>query len=196
MHPMFMQPLFTRAKIRKQHKFPSVGEWMKRLWDRGSRVAQRRRIHLPMHKKQVWSLIWENSTCHRATKPVCHNYWACAPEPRSHNYWVHRPWSPRSTTRDLIEMRSPSTTTRQEPWLAATREKEATASTAKNKQINFKKQKCDIHTMEYYSVLRRIKSCHRWVLEGIVLSEISQKKTNTICSHLHEEPKQTKNKLR
>ena len=50
--------------------------------------------------------------------------------------------------------------------------------------------------MEYYSVLKRIKSCHRWVLEGIMLSEISQKKTNTIRSHLHEEPKQTKNKLR
>ena len=23
------------------------------------------------------------------TKPVCHNYWACALEPGSHNYWAH-----------------------------------------------------------------------------------------------------------
>ena len=82
--PMFMQPLFTRAKIQKQHKFPSVDEWMKKMWDRASRVAQRWRIHLPMQEKQVWPLIWENSTCHRATKPMCHNYWACALEPRSH----------------------------------------------------------------------------------------------------------------
>ena len=25
---------------------------------------------------QVWSLIWEDATCLRATKPVC-NHWAC-----------------------------------------------------------------------------------------------------------------------
>ena len=37
----------------------------------------------------VWSLIQEDSTCCGATKSVCHNYWACALEPRSHNYWAH-----------------------------------------------------------------------------------------------------------
>ena len=26
------------------------------------------------------------SACHAATKPVCHNYGACALEPTSHNY--------------------------------------------------------------------------------------------------------------
>ena len=26
---------------------------------------------------------------HGATKPMCHNYWACALEPMSHNYWAH-----------------------------------------------------------------------------------------------------------
>ena len=35
----------------------------------------------------------EDPTCHRATKPLHHNYWACALEPTSHNYW-----SPRVTT--------------------------------------------------------------------------------------------------
>ena len=48
--------------------------------------------------------------------------------------------------------------------------------------------------MEYYSVIKRITSCHRWVFEGIMLGEISQKKTNTIRSHLHEEHKQTNKK--
>ena len=33
----------------------------------------------------------EDPTCHRAAKPTCHNYWACAPEPGSHNYWAHVP---------------------------------------------------------------------------------------------------------
>ena len=48
----------------------------------------------------VWSLVREDSTCLRATKPVCHNYWACALEPASHNYWAHVPQllSPRATT--------------------------------------------------------------------------------------------------
>ena len=37
----------------------------------------------------VWFLIQEDPTCCRATKPVHHKYWACAPEPRSCNYWAH-----------------------------------------------------------------------------------------------------------
>ena len=37
----------------------------------------------------VQSLIQEDRTCCGATKPVCHNYWACVLEPRSHNYWAH-----------------------------------------------------------------------------------------------------------
>ena len=34
-------------------------------------------------RKQVRSLLWEDSTCHGAAKPVCHNYWTCALEPRN-----------------------------------------------------------------------------------------------------------------
>ena len=35
---------------------------------------------------RVRALVWEDPTCHGATKPVGHNYWACALEPASHNY--------------------------------------------------------------------------------------------------------------
>ena len=38
-------------------------------------VVQWLRIHLPMQGTHVWSLVRENSTCHRATKPVHPNYW-------------------------------------------------------------------------------------------------------------------------
>ena len=31
----------------------------------------------------------EDPTCHGATKPVHHNYWACDLEPQSNNYWAH-----------------------------------------------------------------------------------------------------------
>ena len=39
----------------------------------------------------TWVRALEDPTCRGATKPVCHNYWACALEPTSHNYWAHAP---------------------------------------------------------------------------------------------------------
>ena len=56
-----------------------------------SLVAQWLRILLPMQGTQVWALGREDPTCHGATKPMSHNYWACALEPASHNYWAHVP---------------------------------------------------------------------------------------------------------
>ena len=40
-----------------------------------------------MQGTRIQALVREDPTCRRATKPVCHNYWACALEPTSHNYW-------------------------------------------------------------------------------------------------------------
>ena len=54
------------------------------LW--ASLVAQWLRIRLPMQGTQVRALVREDPTCHRATKPLRHNYRACALEPVSHNY--------------------------------------------------------------------------------------------------------------
>ena len=53
-----------------------------------SLVVQWLRIRLPMQGTQVRALVWEDPTCHGATKPVHHNYWVCALEPVSHNYWA------------------------------------------------------------------------------------------------------------
>ena len=39
-----------------------------------SLVAQWLRICLPMQGTWVPALVWEDPTCRRATKPVCHNY--------------------------------------------------------------------------------------------------------------------------
>ena len=52
-----------------------------------SLVAQWLRICLPMQGTRIPALVWEDPTCRGATKPVHHNYWACALEPASHNYW-------------------------------------------------------------------------------------------------------------
>ena len=53
---------------------------------RTSLVAQWLRICLPMQGTRVRALVQEDPTCCGATKPVHHNYWACALEPVSHNY--------------------------------------------------------------------------------------------------------------
>ena len=59
--------------------------------DKGaSLVAQWLRILLPMQRTRVRALVQEDPTCCGATRPVCHNCWACALEPTSHNYWSPR----------------------------------------------------------------------------------------------------------
>ena len=58
---------------------------------RASLVAQWLRVCLPMQGTRVRALVWEDLTCRGATKPVRHNYWACALEPMSHNYWARVP---------------------------------------------------------------------------------------------------------
>ena len=54
-----------------------------------SLVVQWLRIHLPMQGTQVRSLVGEDPTCCRATKPLCHNCWVRALGPTGHNCWVH-----------------------------------------------------------------------------------------------------------
>ena len=53
--------------------FPS-GAVVKNPPARASLVAQWLRIHLPMQATRVQALVQEEPTCHRAAKPVCHNY--------------------------------------------------------------------------------------------------------------------------
>ena len=68
----------------------------KLLYTRASLVAQWWRLCLPMQETQVWSLIWEDPTCHGASKAMHHNYLPCALQPGSHNYWAH--------TRQLLKL--------------------------------------------------------------------------------------------
>ena len=102
-----------------------------------SLVAQWLRIRLPMQGTRVRALVQEDPTCRGASKPVHHNYWACAVEPASHNYWAHVPqllspcattteptchdywsphaWSPCSATREATAMKIPRTATKSSP---------------------------------------------------------------------------------
>uniref|UniRef100_A0A8C6FBZ8 Hikeshi-like N-terminal domain-containing protein n=1 Tax=Monodon monoceros TaxID=40151 RepID=A0A8C6FBZ8_MONMO len=59
---------------------------LKKFHSGTSLVAQWLRICLPMQGTRVQSLVREDPTCHGATKPVCHNYQACALEPIYFSY--------------------------------------------------------------------------------------------------------------
>ena len=71
---------------------PLLGKmWFLKIRSWASLVVQWLRIRLPMQGPWVPSLVREDPTCHRATKPVRHNYWAWALEPASYNYWARMP---------------------------------------------------------------------------------------------------------
>ena len=76
---------------------------------RASLVAQRLRICLLMQGTRVRALVWEDPTCCGATRPVRHNYWACASgacAPNKRGRDSERPahcdeeWPPLAATRE------------------------------------------------------------------------------------------------
>ena len=54
---------------------------------RASLVAQWWKVYLSMQETRVWSLIWEDLTCHGATEHLRHSYWACALDQGSRSRW-------------------------------------------------------------------------------------------------------------
>ena len=52
--------------------------FLKNNQPRASLVAQWLRVCLLVQGTLVRALVWEDPTCHGATRPVSHNYWACA----------------------------------------------------------------------------------------------------------------------
>ena len=60
--------MFIMENVNKTDK----GEIKNHLW--ASLVVQWLRICLPMQGTQVRALVWEDPTCHRATRPMSHNY--------------------------------------------------------------------------------------------------------------------------
>ena len=114
---------------------------------RTSLVEQWLRTCLPMQGIWVQSLVQEDPTCCGATKPMCHNYWACALEPVSHNYWAHAPQllKPACSRAHVLQLLSPHAATteaaclepvlrnkrshrNEKPALATTRESPRTAT--------------------------------------------------------------------
>ena len=83
-----------------------------------SLVVQWLKIHLSVWGTGVWSLVWEDSTSHEATKPLFHNYWAHALEPANPNYWSSSAWSLCSTTEEATTTSSPHASVKESPRAA------------------------------------------------------------------------------
>ena len=80
----------------------SINQINQNITVRTSLVAQWLRICLPMQGTRVRALVREDPTCRGATKPMRHNYWACALEPASHNYWACVPQLLKPTHLDPV----------------------------------------------------------------------------------------------
>ena len=116
-----------------------------------SLVAQESACQCRGHRFEPWS--GKNPHARRATKPVRHNYWACALEPASHNYWARMPELLKPARLDpvLHNKRShrnekPRPTMKSSPCspqLEKTRLQQRRPNTAKNKLKKKKKQMCE-----------------------------------------------------
>ena len=78
---------FRNTEKNGNHRKPSKMTYLplilnKTIQDRASLVIQWLRMHLPMRGTWVWPLVWEDPTCHGATKPMYRNYWS--PHSRAH----------------------------------------------------------------------------------------------------------------
>ena len=110
-------------------------------------AAQWLRIRLPMQGTQVRSLVLEDPTCCRATKRMCHNYWAHMPQ-------LLKParLEPCSATGEATAVRSPHTTTKsspRSPQLETAHTQQQRPNTAKNKFVKKKKNPTD--WLKFYS---------------------------------------------
>ena len=80
------------------------------------------RICLPTQRTQVLSLIWEDSMCHRAPKPLSHDYGAHAPPLLGFTHLEFAPHSKRGHLEDSPEHHHkeqlPFTATRGTPFAA------------------------------------------------------------------------------
>ena len=114
-----------------------------KMYMQASLMVQWLRICLPMQGTCVRALVGEDPTCRGATKPMRHNYWACALEPESHNYWAHVPQLLKPmclesvlATREATVTRSPRTATKSSPCspqLEKARVQQRRPNTAKTK---------------------------------------------------------------
>ena len=98
-------------------------------------VVQGLKAHLPVQGTQVQSLVWEDSTCCEATKPISHN---TEPELYELQLLSARAWSLGSATSEATVMRSHALRLESSPQLPQLEKaylQYRRSSTAKNQMI-------------------------------------------------------------
>ena len=70
----------TSLHLLSQLDSETINDLKKNFLGQTSVAIQWVRIHLPMQGELVPSPVWEDSTCHGATKPMSHKYWSHKPQ--------------------------------------------------------------------------------------------------------------------
>ena len=73
-HSDLLLIMLSTKRKREENWAKEIVSWELFIW--ASLVVQWLRIPLPMQGTWVQPLVQEDSMCHGATKPVCHNFWA------------------------------------------------------------------------------------------------------------------------
>ena len=121
---LFQNTLLPRNEGKRMSQPTNKRSFKKQKSLRTSLVVQWLRIHLPMEGMQVWSLVQEDSTCHRATKSMCCNYWNLHPRAHTPQQGTPLQWEVRASQLES----GPSSTQLEKGLHAATK-----ASAVKNK---------------------------------------------------------------
>ena len=111
-----------------------MNEWVNKWTDRiriltnnrrgTSLVVQWIRIHLLIQGTQVWSLVWEESMCRGATKPVHQDFWTCVPRARAPQQEKRPQWEACTWPRGVAPVSpQPENARTQPPRPAATKNK-------------------------------------------------------------------------
>ena len=95
------------------------------------------RIHLPMQRTWVQSLVQEDSTRHGATKLMRYNYWAHALETASRSSWIPCTLEPLLHSKRSHHNEKPMHRNQEEPALATTRERLRAAMKTQHSQKMF-----------------------------------------------------------
>ena len=124
------------------HTHTHTQSTLKTQYDGTSMMVQWLKILLPMQGTWVRALVPEDPTCHRATKPVSHNYQACALEPMSPNYWSLRALEPVLCNKRSHHNEKPVHCSEEKPRLAATsKSPRAATKTQCSQKIKINKSK-------------------------------------------------------
>ena len=155
-----------------------------------------------MQETWVWSLVQEDSTCRRATKPLCHKYWspfksclqAATTEPVCRNHWSPHLPKAYALRREATTIRSPHAATKRSPCLLQLEKaqaKQQRSHAVKRNKINNKglKKKKRKHLLSKHH--EQGNKCNKSILFSFTLDTLDvhfKKRQEKNCKQGQEKP--------